>query len=182
MGLTPLESNLHKFDLVVISQIMQMIEVDNFWHLKTFEVVLTDLWRRWDERIHKQKDVSKHCTQNSEINNEMDGVEVLDLCSESQTKNGEPHKGKESTKQESQDKMKTNTITRKESKNRPGRGKPMAESEENATAMMCWENLKDPLGKESHEESENEGVKPVKKMQKPKHEEEPVEPSLNTGN
>ena len=35
MGLTPLESNLHKNDLVVISQIMQMIEEDNFWHLKT---------------------------------------------------------------------------------------------------------------------------------------------------
>ena len=49
MGLTPLESNLHKNDLVVISQIMQMIEVDNFWHLKTFEAVLTDLQRRWDE-------------------------------------------------------------------------------------------------------------------------------------
>ena len=30
MSLTPLESNLHKNDPVVISQIMQMIEVDNF--------------------------------------------------------------------------------------------------------------------------------------------------------
>ena len=49
MGLTPLESNLHKCDPVVISQIMQMIEVDNFWHQKTFNAVLTDLWRRWDE-------------------------------------------------------------------------------------------------------------------------------------
>ena len=48
MSLTPLESNLHKNDPVVISQIMQMIEVDNFWHLKTFEAVLTDLQRRWD--------------------------------------------------------------------------------------------------------------------------------------
>ena len=47
MGLTPLESNLHKIDPVVISQIMQMIEVDNFWHLKTFEAVLTKLQRRW---------------------------------------------------------------------------------------------------------------------------------------
>ena len=43
MGLTPLEWNLHKTVPVVISQIVQMIEVDNFWHLKTFEVVLTDL-------------------------------------------------------------------------------------------------------------------------------------------
>ena len=96
MGLTPLESNLHKYDPVVISQIMQMIEADNFWHQKTFKVVLTDLWRRWDELIHEQKDKSMHCTENSEINDEMDGVEVIDLCSESQTKNGELHKGKES--------------------------------------------------------------------------------------
>ena len=49
MGLTPLESNLHKYDPVIISQIMQMIEADNFWHLKTFEAVLTNLQRRWDE-------------------------------------------------------------------------------------------------------------------------------------
>ena len=48
MGLTPLESNLHKYDLVVISLIMQMIEADNFWHQKTFDAVLNDLWRSWD--------------------------------------------------------------------------------------------------------------------------------------
>ena len=30
MGLTPLESNVHKSDPIVISQIIQMIEVDNF--------------------------------------------------------------------------------------------------------------------------------------------------------
>ena len=34
MGLTPLELNLHKNDPVAISQIMRMIEVDNFWHLR----------------------------------------------------------------------------------------------------------------------------------------------------
>ena len=131
MGLTPLESNLHKNYLVVISQIMQMIEADNFWHLKTFEAVLTDVRRKWDKQIHEQKDMSMRCTEHSEINDEMDGIEVIDLCSEKQTKNSEFHEGKESTKQESQDKMKTNTITRMESENRPGRGKPMPETEEN---------------------------------------------------
>ena len=45
MGLTPLESNLHKYDLVIIFQIIQMIEVDNYWHQKTFKSVLTDLWK-----------------------------------------------------------------------------------------------------------------------------------------
>ena len=58
----------------------------------------------------------------------------------------------------------------------------MAESEENETVMMCWEKLKDSLGKEPHEESENKGKKSIKKMQKPKDEEEHVNSTLYTGN
>ena len=126
--------------------------------------------------------MSKHSTENSEINDEMDRVEVIELCSESKTKNGERDEGKESSKQESKDKMKINKIVRKKGKNWPGECKPMTENEENETTMMCWEVLKDTLRKEPHVESENEGEKPVKKMQKPKDEEEHVEPTLNTGN
>ena len=81
MNLIPLESNSYKSDLVVILHTIQMIEVDNFWHLKTFGSVLTDLWRRQDEKIHKQKDMSMHCTENGKTNNELDGKEVIDLCS-----------------------------------------------------------------------------------------------------
>ena len=58
----------------------------------------------------------------------------------------------------------------------------MTENKENETVMMCWEVLKDSLRKEPHVESENKGEKPVEKMQKPKDEEEHVEPTLNTGN
>ena len=79
MSLIPLELNSYNSDLVVISHTIQMIEVDNFWHLTTFGAVLTDLCRRWDEEIHKQKDMSMHCTENGEINNELDGKEVIDL-------------------------------------------------------------------------------------------------------
>ena len=43
MDLIPLESNLHKFHLVIISQIINMIESDNFWNRKTFESVMSDL-------------------------------------------------------------------------------------------------------------------------------------------
>ena len=43
--LTPFESNLYRRDQAVISHIIHMIEVDNFWHQKTFEVVLANLWR-----------------------------------------------------------------------------------------------------------------------------------------
>ena len=78
--------------------------------------------------------------------------------------------------------MKINTIVRKKGKNRPGGGKPMTENEEKETAMMCWEVLKDSLRKEPHVESENKGEKPVKKMQKPKDEEDHIEPTLNIGN
>ena len=79
MGLTPVESNLHKNDLVVIFQIMPKIEEDHFWHLKTYGVVLTDLWRRWDKRIHEQKNVSMHCKETSEVFDEIDGIDVIDL-------------------------------------------------------------------------------------------------------
>ena len=160
---------------------MQMIEVDNVWQLKTFEAVLTDLRRRWDERSQKQKDVSMHLTENSKTNDEMEGIEAFDLCNENQTKNSEFHERKESTKQESRIKMKNKTITRTESKNRQCKGKPMAESEENKTVMMCWEKLKDSPGKEPHEEPENEGEKSIKKMQNSKDEEEQVDSTLYTG-
>ena len=143
---------------------------------------MTDLQRRWDERIHEQKDVSMHSSENNKINDEMDGVEVIDLCSANQTKIDELHEGKESTKQEGQDKMKTNTIIRMKNRNMLGKGKFTAESEENETTMMCWEDLKDSLGKELHIETETEGKKPIENMQKPKDEEEHVAFTLNTGN
>ena len=88
---------MYKSDLVVISHTIQMIEVDNFWHLKTFGAVLTDLQRRWDNEIHKQKDVSMYCTESGKINNELDGKEVIDLCSKNRTTTNELHDGEEST-------------------------------------------------------------------------------------
>ena len=51
IDLTPLELNSYKSDPVVISHIIHMIEVDKFWHWKTFEAVLANLWRSWDEEI-----------------------------------------------------------------------------------------------------------------------------------
>ena len=51
MNLIPLESNLHKFNPVIISQIINMIESDNLWYRKTFESVMSDLWNMWTEGI-----------------------------------------------------------------------------------------------------------------------------------
>ena len=104
MGLIPLESNLHKYHPVIISQIINMIELDNFWHCKMFESVMSSLWNMRTEGIRNLENVHMHCTNNDENNNEMDGVEVIDLCSVSQSKNGTFSERKESANQESQDK------------------------------------------------------------------------------
>ena len=96
MDLTPLESNLHKYDLVIISQIIRMIETDIFKYHKTFESVLSNLQNMWMEGIHELENTSMYCTNNAKNDDEMDGVEVIDLCSLSQTKNEACGKGKES--------------------------------------------------------------------------------------
>ena len=86
MDLIPLESNLHKFNPVIISQIINMIESDNFWHRKTFESVMSDLWNMWTEGIRELENAHMHCTNNDENTNEMNGIAVIDLCSVSQSK------------------------------------------------------------------------------------------------
>ena len=53
--LTYLELNLYKSDLAVISHIIHMIVVDNFWHQKTFEVVLADLQMNRDKGLQTRK-------------------------------------------------------------------------------------------------------------------------------
>ena len=98
MDLTPLELNLYKSDLVVISLIIHMIEVDNFWHQKTFEVVLANLQRNCDKEIHEQENETLYCTENEKTHEEMDEKEVINLCSESQTTTSEHCKGEESKK------------------------------------------------------------------------------------
>ena len=82
----PLESNLHKYDLLIISQIINMIETDGFWHQKTFESVFSDLGNMWMEGICEFENASMHCTNNGKNNAEMDGVEGINLCSVSQNK------------------------------------------------------------------------------------------------
>ena len=108
MDLIPLESNLHKFHLVIILQIINMIELDNFWHRKTFESVMSDLRNMWTEGIQELENSRMYCTNNDKNNNEMHGVEVIDLCSVSQSKNDTLSEGKESAKQESWDKSRHN--------------------------------------------------------------------------
>ena len=64
-----------------------MIQMDVVWHQKTFESVLTNLQKMWKDGIDGLENLSMYCAENGEINNEMDGMEGIDLCSVSQTKN-----------------------------------------------------------------------------------------------
>ena len=114
MDLIPLESNLHKFHPVIISQIINMIKSDNFWHRKTFKSVMSDLWNMWTEGIRELENSRMYCTNNDKSNNEMDGVEVIDLFSVSQSKNDTLPEGKESAKQESWDKSKHDGMDKME--------------------------------------------------------------------
>ena len=182
MNLIPLESNLHKYDPVIISQIINMIETDNFWHRKTFESVMSNLRNMWTEGMRELKNTHMHCTNNDENNNEMDGVEVIDLCSVSQSKNDVFSGGKESTKQESQDKSKHDGADKMEVELRTIRSKSTTKNEKVKSAMMCWESTSNFSEEEPHKEQEKTAKKSIEKTEKPKHEEEHVEPTLNTGN
>ena len=63
MDLIPLESNLHKFHSVLISQIINMIE--SFWHRKTFESVMSNLRNMWAEAIQELENSHMYCTNNN---------------------------------------------------------------------------------------------------------------------
>ena len=182
MDLIPLESNLHKYDPVIISQIINMIETDGFWHHKTFESVLSNLLNMWTEGICELENASMYCINNAENDDEMDGIEIINLCSVSQNKNEAQGKGKESTKQESQDKMKPDAMDRTGDESRTKKSKSTTKNEEVKVTMMCWEAMNNFPEEEPHKEPEKVEKKPVKEMEKPKHEEEHVEPTLNIGN
>ena len=181
VNLIPLEPNLHKYSLVIISQIINMIKSDNFWHRKTFESVMSDLRNMWMEGIRELENAHIHCTNNDENNNELDGVEVIDLCSISQSKNDMFSLGKESTKQESQDKSKHDGTDKMEVELKTMSSKSTTKKEKVESAMMCWESTSNFSEEEPHEELEKVAKKPVEKTEMQKHEEEHVGPTLDTG-
>ena len=91
----------------------------------------------WAEGIQELENAHMHCTNNDENNNEMDGVEVIDLCSVSQSKNETFSEGKESAKQESQDKLKHHGTDKMEVKLKTMRSESMTKKEKVESAMMC---------------------------------------------
>ena len=122
-----------------------------------------------------------YCTNNDENNNEMDGVEVIDLCSVSQSKNDKLYEGKESTKQESWDKSKHDGMDKMEAKLKIVKSDSTTKNDKVESAMMCWELTSGFSKEKTHKEQEKVAKKPVEKTEKQKHEEEHVGPSLDTG-
>ena len=121
-----------------------------------------------------------YCTNNDENNNEMDGVEVIDLCSASQSKNDTLSEGKESTNQESWDKSKHDGMDKMETELKTMESNSMTKNDKVKSAMMCWELTSNLSEEKPQEEPEKVTKKPVEKTEKQKHGEEHVGPTLDT--
>ena len=119
----------------------------------------------WTEGIRKLDNATLCCTNNTKNDNEMVGVEEIDLCSESQTKNEVHGKGKEKGKQESQDKMESDTTDRTVEKLRTKKSKFTTKEEHVETTMMCWEATNILIEEEPLKEQEKVEKKPIEKTE-----------------
>ena len=143
---------------------------------------MSNLWNMWSEGIQELDYVRMHCTGDDENNNEMDGIEVIDLCSVSRCRNDAISEGKESAMQESQDKSKHNEMDKKVAELKTIRDESTIKKDNFESVMMCWESTESFAEEELREEPEKVVNKLVKMTEKQKHEEEHVEPTLDTGN
>ena len=182
MDLIPLESNLYRNHPVIISQIINMIETDNFWHYRTFELVMSDLRNMWMDGMQELENEQMDCTNGDENINEMDGIEVIDLCSVSRCKNGAFSIGKESANKESQDKLNHDETDRKIVDLTTVKDESTTKRDIVESAMMCWECTESLAEEEPHDEPKKVTNKPVETTEIQKHEEEHAGPTLDTGN
>ena len=106
---------------------------------------------------------------------------MIDLCIVSQSKNDTFSDGKESLKQESQDKSKHDGTDKMEDELKTMRNESTTKMEKAESAMMCWEPTNNLLKEDTHEEPEKVAKEPAEKTEKQKHEEEHVGPTLDTG-
>ena len=106
---------------------------------------------------------------------------MIYLCSVSQSENETFSEGKESTRQESQDKSKHDGTNKMEVELKTMKSESMTKKEIVESAMMCWEPTNNLSEENPHEEPEKVTKKPVEKTEKQKHGEEHVRPTLDTG-
>ena len=90
--------------------------------------------------------------------------------------------GKESIKQESQDKSKHNESDKKVAELKAVRDESTTKMDNVESAMMCWEPTESFAEEEPHDEPEKVTNRPIEMTEKQKHEEEYVRPTLDTGN
>ena len=136
----------------------------------------------WSAGIQELENACMRCTDDDEYNNEMDGIEVIDLCSVSRCRNDTISEGKESAMQESQDKSKHDETNKKVDELKTVRDESTTKKDNVESAMMCWESTESLAEIEHRKEPEKVVNKLVETTEKQKHEEEHVKPTLNTGN
>ena len=136
----------------------------------------------WSEGIQELENARMRCTDGDKNNNEMDGIEVIDLCSVSRCGNDTISEGKENEMQESQDKSNHNETNEKVAELKTVRDESTTKKDIVKSAIMCWESTESLVEKEHCEEPEKMANKLVEMTEKPKHEEEHVEPTLNMSN
>ena len=135
----------------------------------------------WSERIQELENARMHCTNDDENNNELDGIEVIDLFSVSQCRNDAIFEGKESAMQESQDISKHDETDKKVAELKTVRDESTIKKDNVESAMMCWVPTESLAEEEPHDEPEKVTNKLVETTEKQKHEEEHVGPTLDTG-
>ena len=141
---------------------------------------MSDLWNMWTEDIRELENTHMHCTNNDENKNEMDGIEVIDLCSVNQNNNDMFSEGKESAKQESQDKSKHDGMDKMAVQSKTKKSESTTKKKKAECAIMCWEPTSNFLEEEPHEKPEKVAKKPVEKTENQKHGEEHVGPTQDT--
>ena len=135
----------------------------------------------WSEGIQEFENARTRCTDDDKNNNEMDGIEVIDLCSVSWCRNDTISEGIESAMKESQDKSKHDETNKKLAELKTVRDES-TKKDNVESAMMCWESTQRLAEKEHREEPEKMANNLVERTEKQKDEEEHVKPTLNTGN
>ena len=143
---------------------------------------MSNLQNMWSEGIQELENVHMHCTNNAENNNEIDGIEVINLCSVSRCKNDAVSERRRKRKGRKSGQSKNDETDKKVAELKTIRDKSTTKKDNVKSAMMCWEPTENLAEEEPHEEPERVTNKPVEKTENQKHEEEHVGPTLDTVN
>ena len=129
---------------------------------------MSNIRNMWSKGIQELENMRMHCTDDDENNNEMDGIEVIDICSVSRCRSDAISEGKESAIQESQDKSKHDETDKKVAELKTIRDEYTTKKDIVKSAMMCWESTESLAEEELREEPEMLANKLLETMEKQK--------------